>query len=503
METTLFRRPIRHRLAIIALAAAMMAPVAGCGSHVSDQAIAEAAHGAATTDAETTPQPSVSPQSMGTARDLTPPGPSVPALSVPKPPAPAAGGAAHTGTATSHARTGAVTASSATGGGTRSTGAGATTGTSGGKASGAAEAPRTANLSLVKIGTLGVFSGVLGAITEDGPKTLAAWVAYTNASGGLNGHPLKMTVGDDQGDPATALTLARRMVESDKIIAMVGDVNVFGFAQIDKYLTDKKIPMVGGDGVDPGWYTSTNTFPVSAPAATAIVKGLKTFVNQGARKIAMLYCLEVSSLCTYLNDQAKKSPEVGQYIVESYQVSLVAPSYTSQCLRMKQDGIEVVYMLMDTAGAARVVQNCATQGFTPKVMLLGLDATKDMPGIASLSTATVPGATVPPATPGVASLVKYAKVMATYGPNVGQSGIGMMAWASAELLGLVGKDLPAEPTPDSLYAALYRVSNETLGGLITSVSYFKGKPAVVKPCMFLWATKAGRWSAPNGAAPTC
>ena len=191
---------------------------------------------------------------------------------------------------------------------------------------------------------------MLGAVTAVAPKVLAAWVAYTNAHGGLNGHPMQVIVGDDQGDPATALTLARRMVESDKILLMAGNVNIFGFSQVEKYIREKNVPLIG-DGVDAGWFTSPIAFP-SSRRVDQIIQGLKTFLDEGDQKLGMFYCLEVSQICTYLHDAVKKS-EVGQYVIQTYQVSLVAPSYTSQCLRMKQAGIEVLYLLMDTAGAAR------------------------------------------------------------------------------------------------------------------------------------------------------
>jgi branched-chain amino acid transport system substrate-binding protein len=236
--------------------------------------------------------------------------------------------------------------------------------------------------------------------------------------------------------------------------------------------------------------------------ATQIIKGLQSYVNTGTTKIAILYCLEVSSMCTYLTDQAKKS-EVGKYIIQSYQVSLVAPTYTSQCLRMKSGGVEAVYLLMDTAGAARAAQNCATQGYRPKFMLLGLDATKDFPTNPHLKGALIPGATAPPSATGIASVQKYQQVMSTYGPTVGESGVALMSWASAEMLGLVGKDLPANPTADDLYKALWTLKNETLGGLIVPVTYTRGKPAQVKPCMFLWGEADGKFSAPQGEKPIC
>jgi branched-chain amino acid transport system substrate-binding protein len=492
---------------MVALAAALLASAAGCASQVSDKEIVAALGGGGGTTS--VPGGPAAPGADAATATVALPAANSAAGSAAAPQRAAAGAAAQAGTTTG------------AGGDASSAGAAKAQGLqpapSGlrpvplspakvpAKDSGSQPAPstpRAATLSPVRVGVLGVFSGVLGAITEGGPKTVSAWAAYTNAHGGLNGHPINVIVGDDQGDPATSLTLAKRMVESDKIIAMVGNVNVFGFGQLDKYMTEKKIPLIGGDGVDPGWFTSTNTFPVSAPAATQIIKGLKSYVDSGTKKIAILYCLEVSSLCTYLTDQAKKS-EVGQYILQSYQVSLVAPSYTSQCVRMQQAGIEMMYLLMDTAGAARAVQNCATQGFRPKTMLLGLDATKDLPTTSALIDATVPGAVASPAAPGIPSIAKYLQVMAAYAPAVGQSGVGLQAWASAEMLGLVGKNLPANPTAADLYAALYKVKDETLGGMIVPVSYIPGKPAQVKSCMFLWAVKDKKFSAPNGTKPSC
>jgi branched-chain amino acid transport system substrate-binding protein len=357
-----------------------------------------------------------------------------------------------------------------------------------------------ANKSPIKLGQLGLFSGVLGAITSVAPKTMSAWVAYTNAHGGLNGHPIKLIVADDQGDPSTALTLAKRMVESDKVLIMAGNINLFGFPQIESYLRSKNIPVIG-DGVDPKWFDSPIAFPVLSPVSMQAIKGLKTFVDQGATKLAMLYCIEVSSLCQYLYDQTKNS-EVGKYLVESYQISLVAPSYTSQCLRMKAAGIEVMYLLMDTAGASRVARDCAAQGLKPKIVLLSVDATEDMPRLAPLAGSFIPSGTVSPAATGVPGLEKYREVMKTYASSLGDSGISTYGFAAGEMLGLVGRALPDNPTSADFLAALRKVHDETLGGITVPLTYTSGK-AVAKPCVFIWGTAGGTWTAPRGTKPIC
>jgi branched-chain amino acid transport system substrate-binding protein len=377
-------RGTRARIGLVALVAAVLVSNAGCGSRASDEAIVASLRGPAA------PAAAVADTQTGTDVGA----PAAPTTTVPATDTPAT---TTTGPAT-------TTSSSAPSVNTPAK-SNAPSGGSVAKPQTATK-PTVANKSPIAIGTLGAFSGVLGAVTAGSPKTIAAWVADANAHGGVNGHPVKLVVGDDQADPSTSLTLAHRLVENDKVLAFVGNIQFFGFTQVEEYLRGKNVPMVGGDFVDPGWLTSPITFPVSATVATQIVKGLKMYVDGGARHIAMLYCLEVGSLCQYLNDQAKKS-EIGQYIEQSYQVSLVAPSYTSQCIRMKQANLEVVYMLLDTASAARVTKDCAAQGFTPKFMLLGLDATKEMPSIPSLGAALIPGATASPGATDLPGVQRY------------------------------------------------------------------------------------------------
>lgn len=466
------------RGAVVALSTVMAISVAGCGSQASDAEIAAALGGgsvpagvpAAQTalDQSTAAAPALGGQPTGVGA-----------------PAPGAG-PARSETSTSSAGTAADTGAKAD---RQPAGAAA------------AAQPVAATKSVVKIGQLGVFSGVLGVLTEPIPKTLSAWAAYQNANGGLNGHPIKIIVGDNQGDPSTGLTIARRMVESDKIIAMAGNLDVFGFPQVEQYMRSKNVAMIG-DGIDPGWYQSPIAFPVLSHTPIQVVKGLKAFVDQGVTKIAIAYCLEVATLCTYFTDYAKKS-EIGKYIVQDYQVSLVAPSYTSQCLRMKQGGIEALYLLMDSAAAARFAQDCATQGFKPKTMLLGLDATAEMPKIAALDGTFIPGATVSPAAKGLPALDLMHQALGTYAPGLGDSGASGYAWVAGLMVGIAGKNLPENPTPADFLAGLWTVKNNDLGGLTSPITYPKGQPAKVGSCMFLWSVSGGKWTAPQGAARVC
>ena len=472
-----------RRYGVVALSAAMLVSTAACGNQASDEELVEALR--AGTGA-------VEPAAQQVGQPVTGSATTTGAL-----PADTGAGAAAPGTTANTAGVPATTTGSTNSGATKSQDA---AGQKAGNASAPDTGPLVANKSVVKFGQIGSFSGVLGAITGGAPKALGAWVAYQNARGGLNGHPIKIIVGDDQGDPTTSLTLARRMVESDGVLAFVGNTTFFGYDQLEPYLKSKNVPALT-DGIDPLAFDSPVSFPTIANFALQIVRGMEFAVKQGKSKMAMVYCLEVARLCQYAHDLVKGSP-VGKYVTQSYQASIVAPSYTSLCVRMKSGGVDLLYMLMDTAAAARIVQDCATQGFKPTTMLLGIDATPAVPTMPALKDILIPAATVSPGA-NLGSVDLMRKTIAAYAPGLGIGGFESFAWTVGMVLGIAGQKLPDNPTSADIISGLWTIKNNTLGGLNSPITYAKGKGASIKPCMFLWGVADGKFTAPHGTAAFC
>ncbi|WP_019874110.1 ABC transporter substrate-binding protein [Sporichthya polymorpha] len=479
---------MRGRLGVAALVLGVFAAGSGCGSQASDAEIAEALRGPAL--AAGTGAVAAAPGTTTTTTTGTEAG-AAGAASLPgQAPADGAGPSAAV-----PGQSGSASTASAGSGGPGKAAAG-TAGAAG------AKAPGVANKSPIKIGTLGPYSGVLGALCAPAAAALRTWVSWKNANGGVNGHPIELIVGDDNADPTTGMTLAKRMVEQDKILAIVGDVIILNYDQIQEYMESKNIPMIGSMGTLQSMFTAPNQFTVSSYAGDAMDAVMSRWVKEGADKLGIAYCLEVSIICSALSEDMKKT-SIGKNIVGTYQVSLVAPSYTSVCLQMKQAGVQGAAMFMDTAGAARLVKDCATQGFTPKWTILGLDATPEYPGIPALKDVVIPGATFPPVDLGKPAIKEYLQGMAAYAPGVGYSGMGSYAWSAGQMFAHAGRSFSDNPTSQELFESLWKVRNEDLGGLIGPVSYVKGKGTITKPCTFIWGVDNGKFTAPNGLKQTC
>ncbi len=65
-----------------------------------------------------------------------------------------------------------------------------------------------------------------------------------NAQGGINGHVLKIVIEDDRGDPAEALNAARRLVERDNVLAIIGPSRTGTTMAIKDYLEKERVPLI-------------------------------------------------------------------------------------------------------------------------------------------------------------------------------------------------------------------------------------------------------------------
>ena len=74
----------------------------------------------------------------------------------------------------------------------------------------------------IKIGAVLSVTGPASFLGDPEKKTLEMYVDAINAKGGVNGQKLQLVIYDDGGDANNARTFATRLVEEDKIVAMVG-----------------------------------------------------------------------------------------------------------------------------------------------------------------------------------------------------------------------------------------------------------------------------------------
>ncbi|MHB9031417.1 MAG: ABC transporter substrate-binding protein [Anaerolineae bacterium] len=74
----------------------------------------------------------------------------------------------------------------------------------------------------IKIGVLSISSGPDAYVGQASELALKDRVAELNAAGGLHGRQVELVIYDTRGDVAEAVSAARRMIEQDKVAAIIG-----------------------------------------------------------------------------------------------------------------------------------------------------------------------------------------------------------------------------------------------------------------------------------------
>src|SRR5450756_74622 len=95
-----------------------------------------------------------------------------------------------------------------------------------------------------KIGAVLSVTGPASFLGDPEKKTLEIYVDEINAKGGVNGQKLQLIVYDDAGNANNARTFATRLVEEDKIDAMVGGSTTGSTLAMIPVFEDAKIPFI-------------------------------------------------------------------------------------------------------------------------------------------------------------------------------------------------------------------------------------------------------------------
>jgi branched-chain amino acid transport system substrate-binding protein len=96
----------------------------------------------------------------------------------------------------------------------------------------------------IKIGVILPLTGPSAAIGQEDLKGIQ--FAIDEAGGKVGGHPIELVIADDQNSPNVGLTEARRLVENEKVSAVVGSLNSAVALAIHAFTTRAKMPYISG-----------------------------------------------------------------------------------------------------------------------------------------------------------------------------------------------------------------------------------------------------------------
>jgi branched-chain amino acid transport system substrate-binding protein len=220
----------------------------------------------------------------------------------------------------------------------------------------------------VKIGLSAAVSGGSAASGEAIKRGLEIAIGEINAKGGvLGGRPLQLVVRDDEGQPAKGVTIARELVEREKVAAVFGGLHTpVALAQVAVW-HELKTPYMGawaaGTNITRNGQSPNYVFRVSANDDDAD-KFLTRYATEVLRKGKPGLLLENTSwgqsneagLTKWLGEKAIRAVGIEKF-------NWGDPDMSPQLLRLKNAGADHVVLVANAPEGAQVVKSRAKIGW--------------------------------------------------------------------------------------------------------------------------------------------
>jgi len=223
----------------------------------------------------------------------------------------------------------------------------------------------------ILLGAEVILSGDLGAVFATVPKATAAYFKYVNETeGGVCGRKIVYKYEDNFDDPSRAVEVARKLVEQDKVFAMVGSLGDAPHPASWEYLNEKGVPDIlvsaGGHrfGADPqGHPWTVQMIPSYTIEGTFF--GQYISENLPGKTVAALWENDNVGIDGLAGLKKGLDPNKNQIVAEeSYEYTAI--SISSQIANLSKSDAEVAVLLCTPGFASQAIKTADRMGWHPQ-----------------------------------------------------------------------------------------------------------------------------------------
>jgi branched-chain amino acid transport system substrate-binding protein len=214
----------------------------------------------------------------------------------------------------------------------------------------------------IKIGAFFALSGPAASIGTPTKLVAQMVVDKINKEGGINKRPLELVVGDTESDPTKALMEAKRLVEKEKVIALIGPTRTDSGMAVKPYIEETAhIPVlmtIGGDPVIAGGKFGSFNWTYKTPQRTSVaVKKIYGYLqSQKQTKVALLTATDGFGK-DGLGALEQLAPQFGIEIVAKEAFSVNDTEMTTQLVKLRDSGAQALICWTIGPAGARVAKN--------------------------------------------------------------------------------------------------------------------------------------------------
>jgi len=346
----------------------------------------------------------------------------------------------------------------------------------------------------IKIGLAVARTGFSSIQASPAADTALAWATWVNANGGIDGRPVQILAEDTAATPTTAQAVARKLVETDGVVAMM-TADPAAESSINPYLEQRNVPVVGAMSFDKNsWGARPNFFSTSSANTTMQQSYVTSAASVGAKSMGVAVCAEAATCQQTAGVVEKVAADLGIADNGAAKVAASQPSFTAECLNFLDKKTEFIALGVSFADVGvRMAADCQQQGYTGSFAVVSVSVIKKFLDEAPSGTKFVGGMPAFPWWADAPPVAQFRDAMEKYAPGFDYAGtFATGTWASLELFRKAVTGKAAGLDRQKVMDAYYALKDEALGGLLPqAMTYTRGQAAPIVRCYWLYNHESG------------
>jgi ABC-type branched-subunit amino acid transport system substrate-binding protein len=219
----------------------------------------------------------------------------------------------------------------------------------------------------ITIGQIATITGPVPGLFQGADDGLDAWANWVNTNGGLDGRQIKIDHVDD-GFNCTTYTNAMKQFATNAF-AVLGNLTLEDTCGKSVLAANPNLVDIQALALDPTLYSVPNVYTASPTPPGGITTGLEYIKSKFPNDITHAAALVGESAKANGKEEQLTAASIGYHYVYTRNIGDFETNYTSDILRMKNDGVKFVDMTdVAVTNTADFLQQAAQQNFKPDVV---------------------------------------------------------------------------------------------------------------------------------------
>ena len=230
----------------------------------------------------------------------------------------------------------------------------------------------------IKIGAIFSTSGPGAFLGVPEERGLRMKVDEINKAGGIGGRKVDVVVYDTEGNTSKAASLARRLIESDQVVAIVGPSSSGESLQVLPIANELKTPLIAHAGTEKMTNPVTpwvfNTPPTDRVVAAHL---LSVFKKRGITQLALLSAADGFGQ-SGANVVKELAPKYGVTVARHEEFNRTDADMTAQILKAKDSPAQAMLVWSAFPAPTIIARNAAAVGYAKPMYNSFAAASKDL-----------------------------------------------------------------------------------------------------------------------------